>query len=65
VTLTTGLIPLSGPGTGQQYAFAIDLDTCTGCKSCVAACHRLNGLDDGEVAYAKETQHARGTSIVS
>jgi hypothetical protein len=25
----------------------------------------LNGLDDGEVAYAKETQHARGTSIVS
>jgi Fe-S-cluster-containing dehydrogenase component/DMSO reductase anchor subunit len=26
----------------------VDLDACTGCKSCVAACHSLNGLDAGE-----------------
>ena len=42
------LIPLARPEPGQQYAFAVDLDACTGCKSCVAACHSLNGLDDGE-----------------
>jgi Fe-S-cluster-containing dehydrogenase component/DMSO reductase anchor subunit len=43
------LIPLERPGPGQQYAFEVDLDSCTGCKACVAACHNLNGLDDGEV----------------
>jgi formate dehydrogenase iron-sulfur subunit len=42
------LIPLSKPGKGQQYAFQVDLDACTGCKACVTACHRLNGLDDDE-----------------
>ena len=42
------LIPLSRPGSGQQYAFEVDLDACTGCKACVAACHSLNGLDEGE-----------------
>ena len=42
------LIPLNRPEPGQQYAFAVDLDSCTGCKACVAACHSLNGLDDGE-----------------
>ena len=42
------LIPLSKPGQGEQYAFAVDLDACTGCKACVSACHSLNGLDDGE-----------------
>src|SRR5687768_9357150 len=42
------LIPLNVPEPGQQYAFAVDLDACTGCKACVAACHSLNGLDDGE-----------------
>ncbi len=41
-------IPLTAPAAGQQYAFAVDLDTCTGCKACVTACHNLNGLDDGE-----------------
>jgi Fe-S-cluster-containing dehydrogenase component/DMSO reductase anchor subunit len=40
------LIPLERPKPGQQYAFEVDLDACTGCKACVAACHRLNGLDD-------------------
>ena len=43
------LIPLSKPQPGQQYAFEVDLDRCTGCKACVSACHSLNGLDDDEV----------------
>ncbi|MCC6648903.1 MAG: dimethyl sulfoxide reductase anchor subunit [Polyangiaceae bacterium] len=43
------LIPLSEPRTGEQYVFEVDLDACTGCKACVAGCHSLNGLDDGEV----------------
>ena len=42
------LIPLSKPGTGEQYAFEVSLDRCTGCKACVSACHSLNGLDEGE-----------------
>jgi formate dehydrogenase iron-sulfur subunit len=42
------LIPLSKPGPGQQYGFRVDMDACTGCKACVAACHSLNGLDDDE-----------------
>jgi formate dehydrogenase iron-sulfur subunit len=43
------LIPLSKPEAGEQYAFAVDLDLCTGCKACVSACHSLNGLDDDEI----------------
>ncbi len=43
------LIPLSRPGPGQQYAFAVDLDVCTGCKACVSACHSLNGLEEDEI----------------
>lgn len=43
-----GLIPFTKPGHGQQYAFEVNLDQCTGCKACVAACHSLNGLDDDE-----------------
>lgn len=42
------LIPASPPGPGQQYAFDVDLDRCSGCKACVAACHSLNGLDANE-----------------
>ncbi|HVU18602.1 MAG TPA: DmsC/YnfH family molybdoenzyme membrane anchor subunit [Candidatus Didemnitutus sp.] len=42
------LIPLSAPAPGQQYAFEVELDACTGCKACVAACHALNGLDETE-----------------
>jgi Fe-S-cluster-containing dehydrogenase component/DMSO reductase anchor subunit len=43
------LIPLSKPKRGEQYAFAVDLDICTGCKACVSACHSLNGLDEDEI----------------
>ncbi len=43
------LIPLERPKPGQQYAFEVDLDRCSGCKACVAACHSLNGLDDTEM----------------
>ena len=42
------LIPLSRPGPGEQYAFEVDLDSCSGCKACVVACHALNGLEDDE-----------------
>ena len=42
------LIPLTKPGQGEQYAFEVSLDRCTGCKACVSACHSLNGLDDDE-----------------
>jgi formate dehydrogenase iron-sulfur subunit len=43
------LIPLTKPGVGEQYAFEVSLDRCTGCKACVSACHSLNGLDTHEV----------------
>lgn len=42
------LVPLSRPGPGEQYAFEVDLDACSGCKACVAACNSLNGLAPGE-----------------
>ena len=43
-----GLLPATPPAAGQQYAFEVDLGACSGCKSCVAACHNLNGLEDEE-----------------
>jgi Fe-S-cluster-containing dehydrogenase component/DMSO reductase anchor subunit len=42
------LFPARPPGPGQQLAFEVDLDRCSGCKACVAGCHTLNGLDEGE-----------------
>ncbi len=42
------LLPARAPGAGEQYAFDVDLDVCSGCKACVTACHSLNGLDEGE-----------------
>src|SRR6266508_2404739 len=42
------LLPLNAPRPGEQYAFEVNLDQCSGCKSCVAACHSLNGLDENE-----------------
>lgn len=44
----SSLIPATAPGAGQQYAFDVDLDACSGCKACVTACHSLNGLDETE-----------------
>jgi len=54
------LIPLARPRAGEQYAFEVDLDACTGCKACVTACHSLNGLDDGE-AWRTVRVTLRGT----
>src|SRR5262245_64999759 len=42
------LLPATPPKPGQQYAFEVDLDRCSGCKACVVACHTLNGLDENE-----------------
>jgi formate dehydrogenase iron-sulfur subunit len=42
-------MPTASPAPGQQFAFEVNLDACTGCKACVAACHSLNGLDDEEL----------------
>jgi formate dehydrogenase iron-sulfur subunit len=42
------LIPLTRPQAGEQYAFQVDLDKCSGCKACVTACHNLNGLAENE-----------------
>lgn len=44
----SSLLPASPPAPGQQYAFEVDLDACSGCKACVSACHHLNGLDPDE-----------------
>jgi formate dehydrogenase iron-sulfur subunit len=51
------LLPLSKPKSGQQYAFSVDLDRCSGCKACVTACHSLNGLDEGETWRAVGLLH--------
>ncbi|HVU31880.1 MAG TPA: DmsC/YnfH family molybdoenzyme membrane anchor subunit [Opitutaceae bacterium] len=48
LAFSKSLLPLTAPAPGEQYAFEVDLDSCTGCKSCVAACHSLNGLDEDE-----------------
>lgn len=57
------LVPLSAPGPGQQYAFEVDLDACTGCKACVVACHNINGLDEGESFRATGLLHG-GTPVL-
>jgi Fe-S-cluster-containing dehydrogenase component/DMSO reductase anchor subunit len=41
-------MPAAAPQPGEQYAFEVDLDGCSGCKACVTACHSLNGLEPGE-----------------
>ncbi len=48
-SLYEDLIPKTTPGDGEQYAFNVDLDKCTGCKACVAGCHSENGLEDDEI----------------
>ncbi len=49
VPIYRNLIPLTRPKSGEQYAFAVDMDRCSGCKACVSACHSLNGLEEGEM----------------
>jgi len=44
----SALMPAAPPSAGQQYAFDVDLDACSGCKACVVACHTLNGLEAEE-----------------
>ena len=56
------LLPLTLPDAGQQYGFEVDLDACTGCKACVAACHSLNGLDEGE-SWRSVTLLTGGTPV--
>ena len=46
--LYTALMPARSPNPGEQYAFQVDLDACSGCKACVAGCHSLNGLEENE-----------------
>lgn len=57
------LLPLSMPGAGQQYAFDVDLDACSGCKACVVACHALNGLEEDETWRSVGLLHG-GTSLL-
>ncbi len=42
------LLPATPPRPGQQFAFEVDLDQCSGCKACVVACHTMNGLEEDE-----------------
>lgn len=42
------LLPTAPLAVGEQFAFEVDLDACSGCKACVTACHAMNGLDEGE-----------------
>ena len=53
-------IPLALPGLGQQYAFQVDLDSCTGCQACVTGCHRMNGLDGTEAETWRNVGTLRG-----
>ncbi len=55
------LIPRTTPGPGQQYAFEVNLDQCTGCKACVTGCHNENGLDENETWRSVGLVHG-GTS---
>ncbi len=57
------LIPLSQPAEGEQFAFEVDLDACSGCKACVAACHNLNGLEDDELWRGVGLLHGGTTQL--
>lgn len=65
VGLYRHLMPASPPAPGQQYGFEVDLDSCTGCKACVTACHRRNGLDEGESWRSAGPLEACGPQVVT
>ncbi len=54
------LIPERVPGPGEQLAFEVDLDRCTGAGSCVTGCHNMNGLDDDETWRQVGQIHGEG-----
>ncbi len=56
------LIPSSLPEAGQQYAFEVDLDLCSGCKACITGCHNLNGLEENETWRAVGLIHGENKS---
>lgn len=57
------LIPLTVPGPGEQYAFEVDLDQCSGCKACAVACHNLNGLEEHEIWRSVGLLHGGTTEL--
>jgi len=57
------LMPTSRPAPGEQYAFEVDLDACSGCKACVTACHNLNGLEENEVWRSVGLLHGGTTEL--
>ncbi len=57
------LIPLSLPRAGEQYAFEVNLDACSGCKACVVACHNLNGLEEHETWRSVGALHGGTTQL--
>ena len=59
----SALLPASPPGPGEQYAFEVDLDSCSGCKACVTACHSLNGLDEDETWREVGLLHGGSASL--
>lgn len=65
------LLPQTKPKPGEQLAFEVDLDRCTGCKACVSACHSLNGLDESEtwrsvgLIHSKAQQPSRVQTVTS
>ncbi len=65
------LIPLTKPSPGEQFAFEVELDKCSGCKACVTACHNLNQLNEGETwrsvgfLHGGNSHHARQTNVTT
>jgi Fe-S-cluster-containing dehydrogenase component/DMSO reductase anchor subunit len=57
------LMPATSPGPGEQYAFEVDLDACSGCKACVVACHSLNGLSETEAWRRVGTLHSQSDPL--
>jgi Fe-S-cluster-containing dehydrogenase component/DMSO reductase anchor subunit len=57
------LIPATPPRAGEQYAFEVDLDACSGCKACVVACHHLNGLAERETWRSVGLLHGGTTAL--